>query len=108
MDPRFLSIDFHYLIHYLKYGYLGIATFVAFAISVICNLAREAWTRDGPSSDLAAGLFGAFVAVAIMLRGVAFSFDFAATWLFIAGLSATLRARRLSDAGRSQPPAPAV
>jgi hypothetical protein len=96
MDPRFLSIDFHYLIHFLKYGYLGIATFAAFAIAVMWNLAREAWTRAGPTADLAAGLFGAFVAVAIMLRGVAFSFDFAATWLFVAGLSASLRARRVS------------
>jgi hypothetical protein len=33
MDSRFLSIDFHYLIHFLKYGYLGIATFAAFAIA---------------------------------------------------------------------------
>lgn len=96
MDSRFLSIDFHYLIHFLKYGYLGIATFAAFAIAVMWNLAREAWARDGPSADLAAGLFGAFVAVAIMLRGVAFSFDFAATWLFVAGLSASLRIRRVS------------
>jgi hypothetical protein len=96
MDPRFLSIDFHYLIHFLKYGYLGMATFAAFAIGVMWNLAREAWTRAGPSADLAAGLFGAFAAVAIMLRGVAFSFDFAATWLFVAGLSASLWARRVS------------
>ena len=96
MDPRFHSIDFHYLIHFLKYGYLGIATFTAFAIAVIWNLAREAWSRDGPPADLAAGLFGAFIAVAIMLRGVAFSFDFAATWLFVAGLSASLRGRRVS------------
>jgi len=98
MDPRFGSMDHHYLQHYLKYGYLGLITFIAFAASAAWNLAREALARDGPLSDLAAGLFGAFVAVAIVARGVAFSPDFGATWIFVAGLAATLRARRRTDA----------
>jgi hypothetical protein len=97
MDPRFGSIDHHYLLHYLRYGYLGTIAFIAFAASAAWNLAREALARDGPLSDLAAGLFGAFVAVAIMARGVAFSPDFGATWVFVAGLAATLRARRQID-----------
>jgi cell division protein FtsW (lipid II flippase) len=104
MDQRFLSMDHHYLQHYLKYGYLGIATFVAFAAAGAWNLAREALARDGPLSDLAAGLFGGFVAVALVVRGVAFSPDFGATWFFVAGLAASLRARRLAGAV-SAPPA---
>jgi hypothetical protein len=94
MDSRFNSIDNHYLLHYLQYGKLGALALVAVALVGAWNLAREALARDGPLSDLAAGLFGAFVAVALMSRGVALSLDFAATWLFVAGLAATFRARR--------------
>jgi hypothetical protein len=108
MDGRFRSIDHHYLLHYLRYGALGIAAFLALAVAAAWNLGREALARDGPLSDLAAGLFGAFVAVTVMARGVAFSFDFAATWLFVAGLSASLAARRAalvsSSALDSTPP----
>ena len=65
-----------------------------FAIASAWNLARAAIAREGPLSDLAAGMFGAFVAVAIMIRGVALSFDFGATWLFVAGFAASLQASR--------------
>lgn len=97
MDPRFKSIDNQYLLHYLQYGYVGIAAFIAFGAVAAWNLAREAWARDGVWSDLAAGLFGAFVAVMIMVRGVAILPDFGAMWLFVAGVAATLRARRLAS-----------
>jgi hypothetical protein len=103
MDQRFLSIDHHYLLHYLRYGYLGTISFIAFAAAGAWNLAREALARDGPLSDLAAGLFGAFVAVVIVVRGVAFSPDFGATWIFVAGLAASMRANRLAQS-RSFPP----
>jgi hypothetical protein len=105
MDPRFGSIDHHYLLHYLRYGALGTAAFVALAAAGAWNLGRAAQARDGPLSDLAAGLFGGFIAVAIMVRGVAFSFDFAAMWLFVAGLAASLRANRAA-AGESGGPGP--
>lgn len=94
MDIRFKSFDHHYLLHYLKYGYIGIAAFIAFAASAAWNLGREALARDGPWSELAAGFFGAFVAVAIMVRGVALHPDFGTTWLFVAGIAASLHARR--------------
>jgi len=94
MDVRFQSIDNHYLLHYLRYGILGTVAFLAFAAAGAWNLGREALARDGPLSELAAGLFGAFVAVTLMVRGVAFSADFGATWLFVAGLAASMRARR--------------
>lgn len=96
MDRRFLSFDHHYLLHYLKYGYLGTAAFIAFAASAAWNLGREAYARDGPWSELAAGFFGAFVAVALMVRGVALTPDFGTTWLFVAGIGASLHARRLA------------
>jgi hypothetical protein len=96
LPVQFESIDDHYLLHYLRYGAVGIGAFLLFAIASAWNLAREAWERDGPLSDLAAGLFGAFVAVIIMVRGVALSPDFGFTWLFVAGLAASMRARRKS------------
>jgi hypothetical protein len=97
MDQRFWSMDHHYLLHYLRYGILGTAAFLALAAATAWNLGREAVARDGPLSDLAAGLFGGFVAVAVMIRGVAFSYDFAAMWIFVAGLAACLRARRAAS-----------
>lgn len=99
MDGRFNSIDHHYLLHYLRYGLLGMGALLALSAATAWNLGREAWARDGPLSDLSAGLFGAFVGVTVMARGVAFSFDFAATWLFVAGLAASMRARRVAAAG---------
>jgi hypothetical protein len=95
MDRRFeVSIDHHYLVHFLRYGYLGTVIFIAFGLMAAWNLGREAFARAGPLSDLAAGLFGAFVAVAVLVQGVAMAFDFGATWLFVAGLAASMSARR--------------
>ncbi len=96
MAVQFRSIDNHYLIQYLRYGILGTVTFLLLGIAAAWNLAREAWARDGPLSDLAAGLFGAVVAVLIMLRGVALSPDFGFTWVFVAGLAGSMRARRMA------------
>jgi O-antigen ligase len=96
MDGRFLSIDNHYLQYFLRYGILGTAAFLALAAAGAWNLGREALARDGPLSDLAAGLFGAFIAIVLMARGVALSFDYGATWLFVAGLAASMRARRVT------------
>lgn len=99
MDSRFLSIDNHYLQYFLRYGILGTVAFAALAAAGAWNLGREALARDGPLSDLAAGLFGAFIAVVLLIRGVALSFDYGATWLFVAGLAASMRARRIMTAG---------
>ena len=102
MPVQVKSIDNHYLVQYLRYGLPGRSPFLLFGLAGAWNLAREAWARDGPLSDLAAGLFGAFVAILIMLRGVALSPDFGFTWLFVAGLAASMRARR--SAAASAPP----
>jgi hypothetical protein len=104
LDIRFKSIDHHYMVHFLRYGYLGTGAFLAFALAVAWNLARAAWAREGPTSELAAGFFGAFVAVAVMLRGVALSFDFGATWLFVGGFAASLDAyRRIASLAATEP-----
>ena len=104
MPVQFVSIDHHYLLHYLQYGIIGTAAFLLFALSAAWQLGREAWARDGRLSDLAAGLFGAFVAVVLMIRGVALSPDFGFMWLFVAGLGASLRARRSAAPVPAPPP----
>lgn len=104
MAVQFRSIDNHYLIQYLQYGLPGTIAFLLFGLAGAWNLAREAWARDGPLSDLAAGLCGAFVAVAVMARGVALSGDFGSTWLFVAGLAASMRARRYLPVTAVPPP----
>ncbi|HEX3148132.1 MAG TPA: hypothetical protein VHR66_08605, partial [Gemmataceae bacterium] len=105
MPVQFVSIDHQYLLQYLRYGIVGTVAFIAFALSGAWNLAREAWARDGPLSDLAAGLFGASIAVIIMIRGVALSPDFGFTWVFIAGMAASMRARRATATMPTPPPA---
>jgi hypothetical protein len=104
MAVQFESIDDHYLLQYLRYGTVGTAVFLLFALAGAWNLAREAWARDGPLSDLAAGLFGAFVAVIIMVRGVALSPDFGFAWLFVGGLAASMHARRVVAMTALSPP----
>ncbi|MSR55213.1 MAG: hypothetical protein EXS09_18290 [Gemmataceae bacterium] len=71
---------------------------IAFAIAGAWNLGRMALARNGPWSELAAPMFGAFVAVALIVRGVALSFDSGATWLFVAGIAGSLQASRVSAA----------
>ena len=100
MDERFKSVDNQYLLHYLRYGAVGVATFLAFAACAGWNLAAEAWTDRGPAGELAAGLFGAFVGTALVLRGASLAEDFGGPWLFVAGVSARLRSVRLA-AGRA-------
>jgi hypothetical protein len=104
MPVQFKSIDHHYLVQYIRYGIPGTITFLLFGLAGVWNLAREAWARDGPLSDLAAGLFGAFVAVVVMVRGVALSPDFGFTWLFVAGLAASMCARRRTPVTGPAPP----
>jgi hypothetical protein len=95
MDPRFVSVDHHYLLHYLRFGWLGVLTFGFFVVCSTWNLACVAWRHGGIEAELAGGLCGAFVAVALMLRGLAFAEDFGALWLFIAGWGAGRRATQL-------------
>lgn len=106
MPVQFKSIDNHYLLQSLRYGVVGTVAFFLFAIAATWNLAREAWARDGPLSDLAAGLCGASVAVVLMLRGVAMSPDFGFPWLFVAGLGASMRARRYAAPVTTPAPSP--
>lgn len=95
MDRRFVSIDHHYLLHYLRFGWLGVTAFVLFTVASAWNLFQVAWRTRSLEADFAGGLFGAFVAVAVLLRGIAFHEDFGALWLFIAGVGASLRAKIL-------------
>lgn len=93
LDPRFASVDHQYLLHLLRYGYLGTASLLLFGVCGTITLAWTAWRADGPLAGLAGGMCGAFLAVAVLARGVAFSTDYLAMWLFTAGIGATLASR---------------
>jgi hypothetical protein len=99
MDERFKSIDNHYLLFFLQYGYVGLVLFGALVLSVLANLLPPFLHGTGPEGRLAAGLFGGMLGCLVAMRTVWFAPDYAAVWLFCCGLSAAvLRAYRESGA----------
>ncbi len=87
---RFSSVDCHYVLFYLQHGYLGVGAFLILTVGILINLLRTALRTDLPQSGLAAGLFGALLSVAVLLMTCWLSPDFAAVWLFSAGLASRL------------------
>jgi hypothetical protein len=87
MDKRFISIDNHYLMYYLQYGYLGLAAFGLFAASVLWNLLPPMLNGTGPTGRLAGGLFGAIGGCLIAMRSVWLAPDYSWGWLFCTGLT---------------------
>ena len=87
---RFGSIDCHYLLFLLQHGYLGVGAFLILTVTTLLKLVPVARRVDLPQSALAAGLFGSLFAVAVLMVSVYFSPDFAAVWLFSAGLASRL------------------
>lgn len=102
---RFESINCHYLLFYLQTGYLGLGAFLILTAGILPNLGRLAFRRTSPLSGLAAGLFGALLAVAVMLMSVWFSPDFAGVWLFSAGVAGRLPLLARSPAAAERPTA---
>jgi len=90
MDSRFKSIDNHFLLWFLQYGYLGLTLFAIFAISIVCNLLPPLLYGRGAPGRLAGGLFGAMVGSLIAMRAVWFAPDYAWVFLFCGGLSTCL------------------
>jgi hypothetical protein len=92
---QFRSIDDHYLITQLRYGTVGVIVFLLFtAVGGYCFL-RVAFDPYHPAATVAGTLFGAFIAVAVMVRGVAMEGDIGFPWYFIAGLGGRLYSMRL-------------
>ena len=92
---RFGSIDSHYVLFLLQFGWLGTGLFLALAAGSVAALGVRAWRPGGRASELAGGLCGAMFAVTVSLNSVWFAPDFGVGWLFAAGLAANLR--RLPD-----------
>ena len=88
---RFGSIDSHYLMFYLQYGYVGVSLFIALMIVVLYYSIRAAWNAKSSWCTLTGGLAGAFLAVALLMTSVWFAPDYGAVWLFNAGLVANIR-----------------
>jgi hypothetical protein len=87
VHPFFWSIDCHYLLHFLQYGYVGLSLFVLLTLEVLFRLGRVAWSDTTPYSALAGGMLGAMATVSVSLLSVFLAYDFGAIWLFYAGLS---------------------
>ena len=90
MDERFFSIDNHWLLFYLHYGYLGLAVFILFSVCVMWNFLPPFLGKTGPTGRIAAGLLGAVGGCLMAMRSVWFAPDYACVWLFCAGLSVSL------------------
>jgi hypothetical protein len=87
---KFWSIDCHYLMFTLQYGYLGTGLFVLLLSSALADLARAA-RGGGAGAGLAGPLGVALGAVSLNMLSVWFAPDYGAAWLFTAGLAASLR-----------------
>jgi hypothetical protein len=87
---RFGSIDSHYLMFMLQHGYFALGLFMLLGCLCACNAGTIAMKRGHPAATLAAGLFGATIAVMANLTSVWFSPDFGGLWLFGIGLASTL------------------
>lgn len=90
LEQRFGSIDSHYILFFLQYGRLGTIAFIAISLFVALNSIRVAWGASA-WQPVAAGLAGGFVALAISMSSVWFAPDYAAIWLFCAGLSCNIK-----------------
>lgn len=88
---RFWSIDCHYLLFYLQRGLAGLVPFVAIQAWSLILLGRIAWRGQGPRSRFAGSVFGAILAVSLVLWTVWFAPDFGVVWLFCVGLAGCLQ-----------------
>ena len=94
-DIRFKSIDDHYLAMLLAFGPIGMISFLLLTICGAYYLLRIAIDSTSPFSSLAAGLFSAFVGVAVLIKSVAWAPDYGWVWLMTAGLAGRLQSLRL-------------
>jgi hypothetical protein len=87
---RFSSIDNHYLLFCLQFGYSVFYLFNCLQICAVLQVFFCAWNTKHGRSVLCAGLTGALVGVGLLIKSVWFDPDCATVWLFCAGLSACL------------------
>lgn len=90
LEQRFGSIDSHYVLFHLQYGRLGNGLLIVLMLLTTWYGVRAAWT-DSSLQPLAAGLAAGFVSLAISMTSVWFAPDYAAIWLFNAGLVCNVR-----------------
>lgn len=87
---RFSSIDNHYLMFFLQFGYSGYYRFQCVQVFAVLQVFCCAWNTKHGRSILCAGLTGSFVGVGLLIKSVWFDPDYGTVWLFCAGLSACL------------------
>jgi hypothetical protein len=100
---KFWSIDCHYLMFTLQYGYAGTGLFVLLLLGALADLVRAA-RGGGAGAGLAGPMFVAMLAVSLNMFTVWFAPDYGAAWLFTAGLAASLRELAAEPVGAAPGP----
>lgn len=96
---RFSSIDNHYLMFYLQFGWSGFILFHCLQVCAVLQVFFCAWNTKHGRSILCAGLTGSFVGVGMLMKSVWFDADYGAVWLFCAGLAGCLVNLKDDEAG---------
>ena len=92
------SIDNHYIIYTLMYGFLGLGITIAIACCGIYYMAQAARDPTSPTQWFAASLCGSIGMVTLMMFTVWLAPDYRCMWLFSIGCAAAYRAH---DIGRA-------
>jgi O-antigen ligase len=92
LEPRFASIDNHYIYMLLSSGYLGVLLFLLLGACTIYYLAKQAGRITAPYSLFAASTCGVLVAQMFLMLTVWLARDFGFMFLSTFGLAASWRA----------------
>jgi hypothetical protein len=95
------SIDNHYIIHTLNFGFLGIGAFVAIALCGSWYAAQESFDSSRPTHVFTAAQAGSLAMVSLLMFTVWFAPDFRCVWLFSLGTAAAWRAHGIGDSQQS-------
>jgi hypothetical protein len=104
---RFWSVDNHYIVTWLRSGYLSLVLFVLLGLHALGKLIRPAFDLQGARSLMAAAMFGAIGSTMIVLSTVWLAPDFGYMWLFSVGLTCSWQ-QALAKSQKPTAPTPAV
>jgi hypothetical protein len=91
------SIDNHYIIYTLRYGFLGVGLFLLIALCGSIYAAQAALDPTRPTQRFVAAQFGSIAMVSLLLFTVWFPIDFRFIWFFSLGCISAWRAHRIGQ-----------
>jgi hypothetical protein len=100
------SIDNHYVVFTLKYGFLGTGIFILTALCGIGYSLKSAYSASPPSHLFVAAQAGSLAMVSALLLTVWFPNDFRVVWLFSLGCAAAWRVHQIGDPSPMQVSSP--